>query len=472
MKKLLLILFMLPVLSLQAQQARFDSPPVKFSTGSNFEFVATGDINGDGLNDIAGATTSYFDPNNDYSIFLWLQNSNGVALQPLILHYPHNPGVAGCFAVCDIYKDGSAEILVGVDGTTYIYAWDNGSLKMTDSLYTHTASQDGITCADFDGDGLTDIGISHWNGDRITVIYQNAEHGTKWDIRHYLVPTTARGHVIAGKFGSLSQNALIYVSGGSSPSGGSAPLIVMTFDQTRSMSNKYDLYIPPTSYYDPHSAALRKTTSGNNELWLVYGGNSPNSKTAIWRGLQSSPDTIITIYDIPEAIQAANLDCDNDDEIAIIHGGWQKMTVFTDTKDMYNIFTPSHYKQESLALGDVNNDKRIDVCIANGITPGGLYILYNTTPPCWPSTIPTQKTEAISVIVYPNPSSGTFQISFSNTNYKNAAATVYDVTGRMVLSKQITSASETISMSNAAKGIYTLRIVTENEAVTKRIIIE
>jgi hypothetical protein len=73
------------------------------------------------------------------------------------------------------------------------------------------------------------------------------------------------------------------------------------------------------------------------------------------------------------------------------------------------------------------------------------------------------------VQIYPNPSKGSFTISLNNNH---AAITVFDITGRIVTSKQMENASETISLNNAAKGVYTIRILTDGAVINKRVVIE
>lgn len=76
-----------------------------------------------------------------------------------------------------------------------------------------------------------------------------------------------------------------------------------------------------------------------------------------------------------------------------------------------------------------------------------------------------------AISIYPNPSSGTFNISLSKHS-ADAAVIVYDMAGRVVTSKQMNTANETISMGNAAKGIYTVRIITDNAVLNERIVVE
>lgn len=59
-----------------ASQAVFGAPLFEpysaISTGSWPEAVAIGDVNGDGLNDVVMVTSSYFNPDSDYKLFVFL----------------------------------------------------------------------------------------------------------------------------------------------------------------------------------------------------------------------------------------------------------------------------------------------------------------------------------------------------------------------------------------------------------------
>ena len=79
---------------------------------------------------------------------------------------------------------------------------------------------------------------------------------------------------------------------------------------------------------------------------------------------------------------------------------------------------------------------------------------------------------AKDIRVYPNPSHGTFSVSLGNSFSENAMITVYDLTGRVVTSKEMKTDNETISINHAAKGVYMLQVRTDNAVLNKRIVIE
>lgn len=371
-----------------SQHALFDNNPYTEYLGSSFDFISTVDINGDGRRDIVGVTSSYGNSPNDYMILVWLQTNSG-QLAPVIKTPYLEPSNAKDMIVTDI--DGQPAIVIAMSNYVAIYHWDNSSKSaiLIDTFNTiANLKQECITAGDFDNDGLTDLAIGYWNTTWFTIAYQDNATTGKWDIINYATDTGyCHWHVTSGMFGSLTQDALISVNANLD-----VPLSVMTFTASRQIENVYKMRLPASTWSQlPASAEIVQTRSSGkwetgkkNELWLIYGGNYPRSKAAVWHDTQVMPDSIIQLHDNPGAIKSANLDCDQNHEPVILHAGWNKATVFSDTERHYKILSPSHYKPNGLALGDINNDGKNDICIAGSLGASQLTILYNVTPNCWP----------------------------------------------------------------------------------------
>jgi subtilisin-like proprotein convertase family protein len=76
--------------------------------------------------------------------------------------------------------------------------------------------------------------------------------------------------------------------------------------------------------------------------------------------------------------------------------------------------------------------------------------------------------------IYPNPSNGTFNLSFMPQNEK-VTIDIYDIRGRAILSKSykpIGQFNETLSLDNAKSGMYLLTITDGSQKITKKIIVE
>jgi len=70
--------------------------------------------------------------------------------------------------------------------------------------------------------------------------------------------------------------------------------------------------------------------------------------------------------------------------------------------------------------------------------------------------------------VYPNPSNGQFVIETDN----NWTMMVYDITGRIVASQQITKGSNDINLLGQPSGLYMVRLFNKEQTQTIRIVIE
>ena len=88
-------------------------------------------------------------------------------------------------------------------------------------------------------------------------------------------------------------------------------------------------------------------------------------------------------------------------------------------------------------------------------------------------TLSNQNFELQNIVVYPNPSKGIFNIALGNI--QPTAIDVYDLTGKIILSKkdiQISNVEASLNLSDAATGIYFVKITADNQSTVKRIIKE
>jgi len=76
--------------------------------------------------------------------------------------------------------------------------------------------------------------------------------------------------------------------------------------------------------------------------------------------------------------------------------------------------------------------------------------------------------------VYPNPTNGLFNIQFSD-NQQDVQLEIYDISGRIHLQKRVMTINqnsiETLNLDNLTTGIYTIRILSEDNQATFRIIV-
>jgi hypothetical protein len=78
--------------------------------------------------------------------------------------------------------------------------------------------------------------------------------------------------------------------------------------------------------------------------------------------------------------------------------------------------------------------------------------------------------------VYPNPSKGIFNIKLSTLNIQTDIY-LFDTTGKLIVRKSISKENNSgdlirIGSNNLSSGIYLVKIITNNKAVTKKVIVE
>ena len=72
------------------------------------------------------------------------------------------------------------------------------------------------------------------------------------------------------------------------------------------------------------------------------------------------------------------------------------------------------------------------------------------------------KNAVMPVIIYPNPATNTITIQTSNSNYNKLK--IFDLTGRVELSKEINSINKVVNISNLVAGTHLIKFITKNGA--------
>ncbi|MBF9251702.1 T9SS type A sorting domain-containing protein [Pontibacter sp. 172403-2] len=80
------------------------------------------------------------------------------------------------------------------------------------------------------------------------------------------------------------------------------------------------------------------------------------------------------------------------------------------------------------------------------------------------------------ISIYPNPSEGIFTISVSNLSAHTADLRILNVIGNEILHEKLTRGegqfAKTIDLSNLAKGLYYVKLETDNFSAVRRVIIK
>ena len=90
-------------------------------------------------------------------------------------------------------------------------------------------------------------------------------------------------------------------------------------------------------------------------------------------------------------------------------------------------------------------------------------------------TLGVNQNEFSDLVVYPNPSSGDFNVQFTNPIAGKVKLSLYDISGRLILSNNYESSSyfnENVKLDNLQSGVYLLNVDNGRINQTKRLIIE
>jgi len=401
------------------------SPYITIPTGSGPEAVAIGDINSDGRNDVVMTTSYYFDPENDYKLFVFLQNALGI-LDPPVKYdtsgdYTTRPATV---AIGDVNNDGMADVVVGNSGLNIEVFLQNGLGGLDPSQKYVTVDSDKIRIGDFNNDGLLDVVGIGWGTNTASVFLQN----------------------IGGNFNSPDIYSVTHggwddLDIGDINNDGLTDIVVMSgqdvYPNVGALTQTAAGTFNSAVFYDVAGNVLSSGVGvgdvngdGLKDVVVTYGGNRPDSKIGIF--LQNATGTLdpaisYNSYDIPEPVEIADVNRDGRQDILVAHGGWMALGVYLQSaggtlasEELYPLPYASHYNPHGLAVGDVNGDDKNDIVIAD--YNNGLDVLYNQ------EGIPRISVSPASIDFGSIPMTGTSVQTVSITNIGNGDLAVTTVT--------------------------------------------
>ena len=131
-------------------------------------------------------------------------------------------------------------------------------------------------------------------------------------------------------------------------------------------------------------------------------------------------------------------------------------------------FTGNSYSDVTIA-GDLYDDKHVHIAevvavYENGMTSVAAIAIIDND---W---INVAETEDVNVMIYPNPASDVVKVT--TVNGQQSTVRIYNILGMLVEEIEINSNETEINVSDYNPGIYFFNIQTENENVTKKIVVE
>jgi len=322
-------------------------------------------------------TSFYFDAANDYKVFVFLQNADGTLAPPVKYATASTYGcMAKTVSIGDVNHDGRNDVIIGDSGCGIEVFLQNGAGSLAPGVFYPSVDSYKVRIADLNNDGLLDVVGIGWGTDTASVWLQNGG-GT-------LDPPVAYGIAHGGwddlEVGDVNNDGLADIVVMS----GQASLRVGVLAQRAGGGFEAPAYYNIPDVFPGGIAVGDLNGDGANDVVVAYGGNKPSSKIGVY--YQNASRTLDPIaahdsYDIPEAVEIADVTGDGRKDIVVLHGGWMAMGVYRQmpdgtlaAEDLYGIPYASHYNPHGLAVGDISGDGRNDVVIAD--YNYGLVVLY------------------------------------------------------------------------------------------------
>lgn len=444
-----------------------------FHTGSKPLVTAIGDLNNDGLNDVAITTGFYFDAPNDYKLFVFYQDTFG--LLSTLIKYAVNNHEAHSIAIADMNNDGLNDVVVSynyTDSLGIFYQNTAGFLDPVTSFYCgHFV--DAVNTGDLNNDGLTDIAAS-LNGDSlIKIFYQDTLGGLT--LNSYPSLMTTRSEINIADVNDDGLNDVVYMPGSSNQYYKGVRIFLQDTTGLLDSMLTYSNTSPTIPTCLEGIAVGDINNDDRNDVLGSESFNSPNAYVSIWQQdsathLLQNP-VFLSAYDEPEAIEIADLNNDSKNEIVALHGGWYAVTIYEqDATGNYGSYTSltipyaTSYKPQGLSIGDFNNDEKKDIAIAD--YNNGLIVLYNS------SIVLSNKVylKNSNISVFPNPFIDKIDINIFTVNNSNSFhIRICDMQGKECLSNNI-AGSNSLDLTSLKKGIYSLIMENNSAVYVKKIV--
>jgi hypothetical protein len=292
--------------------------PVFDGDGAEPLYLASADLNGDGLPDVVSAS---FD-DGALAVFFNDKNSPGTLNTPLVLS---SPG-ASQVAIGDMNHDGLPDLVSADYGVSLFVQTSPGTFAAPISLYSGGANW--VAVGDLNGDGAPDVALTDDVGVKV-LLHTGAATATTFAAPVSVFTQTANANVIGANIIAIADvngdgaNDLVITDPG--PTGGMAPTVNILLQNPASPGTFFAPVSYPIATLDLSQSIVVKDVDGDGRPDIVIGGQQT-----------------VTVLLQSHAPAAA--------------GTFMAATVYP---------APGAYE---IAVADINGDGKLDIVVSNGVT--------------------------------------------------------------------------------------------------------